>query len=153
MQLANCYVALSGSRENTVPKYGVTPAEIVVLNAIHGEGAVHDIEPAGEIARPNGEERERLFSVYGKAMDDDNKPIIASVFPGSGVQLPRTLREIGLTPDAFKALARASADTAPTEAAERNAKIAATTQAVTGSPEDEEAEGGDIEADPENVMD
>lgn len=154
MQLANCHVALGGSRENTVPKYGVTPAEIILLDAIHGSGSVHDIEPAGEIDRPNGEERDRLRAIYGKAMDDDNKPIIEGVFPGAGARLPTTIRELGLARTSFKATGHMTADDEPTEAAEQVAQAAQAAQAINGENSDdiEGVTGGDVAADAPNVL-
>ena len=40
MQTANVLLALGGKRGESVPKYGVTPAEVVVLQQLHGQDAV-----------------------------------------------------------------------------------------------------------------
>lgn len=117
MQIANCLVALGGDKDNWVPRYGVTAAELVVLRALHGEDAVGDIEPAGEITRGNRDELLRLKAAYGSAKDEDNKAIVENVFPGSGAILPKTLADLELPEVHFKALSRASAGTAPSKAA------------------------------------
>lgn len=48
MQLANVTVRLGGSLLNTVPKIAVTPAEVLVLQHLHGADAVVDVRPISE---------------------------------------------------------------------------------------------------------
>lgn len=107
MEIAKCLVALGGDLNNVVPKTDVTPAEVLTLIAVHGEGAVTDIEVTGEIERTNRQELERLRDVltgYGRAQDNDAKPVIHSVFPGAGARVPDTFAETELPEGLYKVL-------------------------------------------------
>lgn len=64
MQLLNALVALTGDRNNMVPKYGITPAELLLLQQLHGADAVVQIEPAGDVERAPLAEIERLKTIY-----------------------------------------------------------------------------------------
>ena len=102
MELATVLLALGGDRNNTVPKYRVTPAEIAVLAAIHGGDAVFDIVPLGETeAISFRDERERLFRLY-PAKNEDNKPIVLEVYPGTSPILHTTIESLGLDETLFK---------------------------------------------------
>lgn len=102
MQLANITLALGDDHSNTVPKWGVTPAEVAVLIAIHGESAVDDVNILPEeVARSSREERARLLETYGRAVDGEQKQIVAQLFPGIGARLPDTFAELGLAEAAF----------------------------------------------------
>lgn len=117
MQTANILVDLGGDTGNQVPKLGVTAAEIAVLIAIHGEAAVHDIEPAGDVEAINvGEgdvkwtnrvELNRLHRRYGKAKDGENNSIVSNLFPGTAARVFETIDELGLPEVFFKPVARA----------------------------------------------
>lgn len=100
MQLCNCEIRLNDSAAHTVPKIDVTPAEILVLQAIHGPSAVANIRPTKMDKRPNHEEWERLTAAYGRApdglMDAGNGELLAKLFPGAMPKLPVTLKEIGM---------------------------------------------------------
>jgi len=112
MDIANITVALGGDSKNTVPKHGVTAAEIAVLQAIHGADAISDVQPAGTIVRANRVERDRLFAEYGRAKDNNDQAIVGLMFPGVAARVHEKLDELDLHPDAYKALARASAPAA-----------------------------------------
>lgn len=102
MELANILLALGGDRNNTVPKYEVTPAEIAVLMAIHGVDAVFDITPLGTtVDRSFREERERLGLQY-PAKDEDNQFIVLRVYPGTAPVLHTTIESLGLDESLFK---------------------------------------------------
>lgn len=109
MEAANILIALGGDHGNTVPRYGVTPSEIAVLRAIHGEDAVRDIEPLADPAQEDGapltqrSERARLQRVYGNAKDGEGNPVFAALFPGAAARVFETLAELDLPPDYFKA--------------------------------------------------
>lgn len=109
MQIANILLALGGDNTNTVPKYNVTPAEVAVLMAIHGEQAVMEIEPVGDVDRDNRDERSRLFSVYASAKDHDNNVVVRGMFPGVASRVPESFDELVLAPEQFKAEARLTA--------------------------------------------
>lgn len=103
MQTASILLALGDDQANTVPKSNVTPAEIITLMAIHGESSVSEVDIADEDADINPrEELDRLRRRYGGARDPENKPIIASLFPGAGARLPDTFAELGLEDMMFK---------------------------------------------------
>lgn len=107
MQTANIMLSLNAG--NDVPKWGVTAAEIAVLIAIHGEDSVQDIEPIGSIERSNREELERLHRIYGRAKNNEDRAIVANLFPGAGARVFQTINELGLPEQFFKPTARAKA--------------------------------------------
>lgn len=114
MQTANAMLALGGDKATTVPKYGVTAAEIAVLIAIHGEDAVFDIEPLKEKAldpetkrvRTNRAELARLNLIYGGAKDGNGASIVGNMFPGAAARVFETLAELNLPREFYKATAR-----------------------------------------------
>lgn len=91
MELCNATVRLNGSVGHTVEKIGLTPPEIAVLRAIHGEDAVVNIQPTRMDKRSHKVERDRLEKLY-------DPKLIASLFPGAMAQLPVALKDIGLGP-------------------------------------------------------
>jgi hypothetical protein len=64
MQLLNALVAITGDRNNMLWRTGLTVAEILLLQQLHGEDAVNQIEPAGDVTRSAQEEIDRLKWVY-----------------------------------------------------------------------------------------
>ena len=126
MDYVSCLVALGGDIGNTVPKC-IPVSEVPVLQAIHGESAVFDVEPAdapaGAEDLDNRSELIRLASVYGHARDADGDQILGQVYPGRGAQVLTSLDQIGLADEAFKATARAT----PKVKAKSKAKAKATT--------------------------
>jgi len=105
MQTATVLIALGGDRNNTVPKQ-VTAAEIPVLMAIHGGDAVFDIEPGDDADVSPHEELDRLSATY-RAKNDDNQPIVSTVYAGRGAPMPQTLEDLRLPDDLYKATSRA----------------------------------------------
>lgn len=71
----------------TVQKENVSPAEIAILTAIHGEGSVTDIQPTNQCKTPHAAERSRLSTTYGHHVLD-------RIFPGEFTKLPVTLADI-----------------------------------------------------------
>lgn len=114
MQLANCLLSIGGDDGNTVPKFGVTAAEIPVLQRLHGEAAVKDIEPAGEVQRTHREELARLHERYGKV---EGNPV-AALYPGAAARVFERLDELAINEQFFKPIARTTANTTPAPAAE-----------------------------------
>lgn len=102
MRLCDLTVRLNDSTGHTVRKTDVTPAEIVVLQAIHGESAVVEIEPKKDVKRSVAEEWDRLTHTYGRPtdglMDAGNGDLLERLFPGalSSKRLPVTMKDIGL---------------------------------------------------------
>lgn len=130
MQLCTIELCLNGSPINTVIKAGVTPAEILVLQQIHGDDAVRHVRP-GKIDRNrrHASEYQRLSELYDRASAFSSKPgeesksIMEKLFPGIVRKLPTTLKEIGLgymvSPAAVEAAERAmNAKPDPAEAAD-----------------------------------
>lgn len=87
MQRVKCEVRLSGDVGNTVLKENVSPAEIVVLTAMHGEGAVVNVQPTHMCKTPHSAERSRLSTTYGHHVVD-------RLFPGEFSRLPVSLAAI-----------------------------------------------------------
>lgn len=83
MQTYNAMLRLAGDLNNTVPKFGLTAPEIIVLKAIHGEDAVVDIQKSAMDKRPHEDERARLEITYGHK-------VVTSLFgpPFAGGKLP-----------------------------------------------------------------
>jgi len=96
METASCTVRLGGDLRNTVFKENVTPAEVVLLKAIHGEEAIVDVELTGSDKRPHGDERDRLQQRYGGAKNGDDRTIFSLIFPSPLTPLPVRFSEIGI---------------------------------------------------------
>lgn len=108
MQQASILLALGGNSGQQVPKFGVTPAEIAVLRAIHGADSVTDVDPLDEdVDRSSSQELARLNEVYrGAKMDDESsnqRPVVSSLFPGVGVKLPESFDDLDLNDAQYKA--------------------------------------------------
>lgn len=102
MQIATCMVRLGGLVTNTVFKAEVTPAEVLVLQAIHGQDGVVDVIHTGEVSRSQLDEWDRLTKLYdrsgGPATPDGtgDASICSQLFPGAVKRLPETFKEVGL---------------------------------------------------------
>lgn len=139
MQLANIMLGIGGGRDNTVPKYGVTPSEIAILQAIHGEDAVHDVEPLEEeVDRSNREELSRLRGLYGGAKDGNSNVVFDALFPGAAARAFQSLDELGLPEVFFKAQTRMKAKPAAEEKPAKKGKAKAKAEPKPEvEPEDE----------------
>lgn len=144
MQSASVLIALSGDSGNTVPKV-VSAAEIPVLQGVHGDEAVHNIEPLDKpflndmTGQPitNREELMRLKGIYGGARDGENHRVIDVIYPGAGARLPETIAELDLPEQFFKPTARASAK--PVEVIDAGETVAPAKPARKGKKADTEA--------------
>ncbi len=119
MQVCSVTVSLGGDIRNTVIREGVTPAEIAVLNHIHGEGAVHNINPTHMDKRAHKEEKTRLTEKYKRHAKD-----IDGLFPGIAPKMPIKLRDIGIDMDAVKGADPAPEDQEPEEEPEKTSERA-----------------------------
>lgn len=103
MQTANVLLALGGKRGETVPKYGVTPAEIAVLQVLHGADAVYEIDIQSDIVqRTDRQEIERLRATYSRR--DGEKiisPAVETLFPGIGAKVPQSFADLELAEELF----------------------------------------------------
>lgn len=109
MQIANALLSLAGDPGNTVPKYGITVAELTVLRVIHGEGAVNEIEPIGEIVRSDREELERLHEMFPRPAGTPSP--VRATYPGAVARVHHTFAEVDIPDTCFKATARVSRET------------------------------------------
>lgn len=91
MQVCECLVLIGGDQRNSVHKSAVTPAELVILQRIHGLDAVRDIFVRRMDRRTHDEERDRLGAFYGDE-------VVSQVF-GSYGKLPSTVKEAKIMPD------------------------------------------------------
>lgn len=64
MEVYTATVRLAGDMQNTVPKSGLTAAEVVVLRHLHGQDAVVDLVKTGERRVNERRERARLDAFY-----------------------------------------------------------------------------------------
>lgn len=111
MKVANCVINLG---QCTVPKAGVTPAELMLLKAEHHKNAkgqvVVSVEETGEIERTAPQEAARLKGLYGKKKVEALFPGFSPVFPADfaevkamspeGITLPgNILFQDGALPD------------------------------------------------------
>lgn len=74
-ELCSCNVAIGGDIRSVVEKPSVTPAEIMLLQSIHGADAVTNIRKIGEHDVTMDSERDRLGRFYGdqKVVDQFNQ--------------------------------------------------------------------------------
>lgn len=102
MQICSATIRLAGSVQNTVFRNNLTPAEILILQAIHGGDAVIDILPIEKVERTQHAEWDRLTGLYDRSGGPDTPDgkedvsIVSRLFPGAVKRLPVSLSEIGL---------------------------------------------------------
>lgn len=108
MELANVQVALGGHKGNTVRVYDATPAEVVVLQRVHGVECVFDIEPTGKtVDRSKREERMRLAEKYGRHEGDRFVSVVLTeLYPGSAANIEEQFAELDLPSTAYLAVDR-----------------------------------------------
>lgn len=105
IETARALLALSGDKGNTVPKYGITPGEVMVLQKLHGEDAVFDIMVMGEADRTTKAERVRLIEEY--PAKQAAPPPATVIFPSVvAADMPTQFAELELDPSLYKAVAR-----------------------------------------------
>lgn len=102
MQLINAMISLGGDHGNTVAKFGITVAEVAVLQAIHGNDAVKEIEIVGSVERSHRQEIARLLAVYGRMHDGKDVSPVSTLFPGAAARVFEKLDELDI-PDEFYA--------------------------------------------------
>ncbi|SFT25562.1 hypothetical protein SAMN04487845_13241 [Methylobacterium sp. yr668] len=146
MDTAHVFVALAGDRGNSVPKT-VTPAEIQILQRMHGDDAVHDILPGEPVQRSKQQELGRLAGMY-RARDEDGKPHLQVMFP-SHTLLPMTIDELGLHDSLFRATERARPSTRTVEVPVEQTHGAPGTAPVQVGWDNTQFEPSEVPADPE----
>jgi len=93
MQLANAIVSIAGNINHTVLAIDLTPAEVIVLKAIHGDAAVNEIVMVGKNDVSCAEEKGRLQRKYDK---NPNRAYVEKLFPGHSPALAKTFKEAGI---------------------------------------------------------
>lgn len=96
MQHVSCTVRIQASEQAhpiDVVKKDITVAEVVVLQAMHGDDRVMDVRPIYWRQTNMRAELDRLGSIY-------RPEIVAGVYPGAAPRLPLRLSDIGMTPGA-----------------------------------------------------
>lgn len=100
MELAKCFLRLS--RFTEVPKYNITPAELLVLQAGHSGNAggdpISSLELIGQDGRSNEAELARLKNNYGNLKhreDGKDVPTVGYLFRGQGFALPQRFSDLG----------------------------------------------------------
>lgn len=93
MQTMSALLRIAGSLEMTVPVYGVTPAEALLLMHIHDpatKDAFDNAKLTGDVTRSKVEERSRLHQHYAQ-----HKQLIDHLFPGRNASdVPETFAEL-----------------------------------------------------------
>ncbi len=99
MERVDATVRHKGLLTSSVQRYGLTPAEVVILQRIHGTDAVVDAKESlqGRSKLSHAEELNRINEFYG--IDNKALAMIADAFPGHAPKLPTKFEEIGLTVD------------------------------------------------------
>lgn len=114
MERAECLVKVGGDPVITrVRKTGVSPAEVLVLRALHGNDAVTNVWPYGRDKVRSEHEIERLRAAYEVHQTKDDQGLIDRLFPGHLAQLPETFKQIGVTPERMP-IAQMDEDNGPT---------------------------------------
>lgn len=104
METASILLAIGGDSGNTVPKYGVTPAEVAVLRLLHGEQSVTDIDVNGFEERTDRQEIARLQQTYNRR-DGANLTAreVNTLYPGAAARVEMKFSDLEL-PDALYAV-------------------------------------------------
>lgn len=110
MKTATIMLSLGGDQGNQVSKSGVTPSEIAVLRAIHGDDSVTDIQPLGEDDRKSRDDIVRLREVYGMARDANGNRVVDALFPGVGARAVESFDDLDLPEEFFKPIERVAPD-------------------------------------------
>ena len=102
-ETANVLIALGGDLNNTVPKRNITAGELAVLQVIHGNDAILDIEPSGVVKRSMRAERSRLDTIYSTDQKRKDKSCpVGALYPGAAARIFQRLDELQLASVQFK---------------------------------------------------
>lgn len=97
MHLCTAFIALGGDTNNVVfrgPDNPVSWPEVGVIQFLHGEEAVYNIEAIQNVERRGVAEKDRLVSIYGPIVDQlypGKNPVMEMEMPG--VELPTPASE------------------------------------------------------------
>ena len=97
MEIGTLYLKLSGSPANVVVKHKITPAELGMYCAMHGEDCVESLVATGiDKDRTINEERARLSNIF---VSDVAHKHMAALYPGMSPNYPTTFRAVGHHPE------------------------------------------------------
>lgn len=89
MEVCDCLVKLGGDVRNEVPVSKITPAELIVLRAVHGGAETVTVQKVTGLSPLSSTgERMRLMSKYPR-----HQRQITEMFPGLAPQFPMTVAE------------------------------------------------------------
>lgn len=109
-QRCNALLAIGGDRGNQVPKLGVTPAEILVLQEIHGVDAVSDVEIVEEDSNlTRSAVLAHIRETYGSSKNLKGERIVEKEFTRTSV-VPASLSDLEFPQELMRATQRASQD-------------------------------------------
>jgi len=118
MKTINCRIKLHEFAD--ISGLGITPAEAVVLQTLHGANAggagkvIMNPVAAGEVKRSDVEEVNRLMGKY-PVRGKSEQPIVKELFPGALPKLPASFAEIGIENVAEPAKGKKTPAETPTE--------------------------------------
>lgn len=142
MEFANVQVSINENQLMNIYKTDVTPAEVVLLQMIHGQESVNNIQLSGNNKNPKfakrtmAQEIERLKKVYGEKK-------FKLAYPGATPRLASTFADLGI--DFSKQIA---AEAKASIAAKKDKKVEAGKKGLenkTGNGDEEKNNG------PENI--
>jgi len=88
MEIGTCEVRLGGNIKNSVPMINVTPAQVLVLRAVHGTSdCVVKINKVADVNLDDKSEKARLQSIY-------NPQVVESLFNGYNPVLPQKFEDV-----------------------------------------------------------
>lgn len=97
MHVCNCLVSIRGDVANKAYRTNVSVPEMMLLQLIHGEGAVHDIEYVANKKMNQMELREELARKYPKFQRQ-----IVGIWQDNGGKFPGDVRKMGWPAHFFK---------------------------------------------------
>ena len=92
-------VRLGGSMLNEVWRDNMTAPEVILLRKIHGHDAVIELEKTGSRSLDHQAERQRLYTSYPSATNQDSKRhFVEELFGPNHVDLPTSVPGVSITP-------------------------------------------------------
>ena len=114
MELATIELKLECDPNHIVVKQKVTPAELVIYTAIHGEGCINNLTVTG--ADKESSVYDVMEKLRGLFQSKETNAMINQFFPGLAPSLPITFKSIGYDPAMFsRDIAAVNVVSAPNE--------------------------------------
>lgn len=91
-------IRLGGDMRNEVRREGLTAPEVILLQRIHGNDSVMELEKTGAEKRNHQEERGRLYTAYPAAINADaKKHFVEELFGPNHQDLPVTVPGVAIS--------------------------------------------------------